>query len=339
MALDALILPAAVAGGLTAAASLTAWLLYSKFFVRPPPNRALVLYGGRTPEVDPHLRTVPATAVIRSPRVLVGGSAFAAPWNRSLGYLSLTPIEVDVTVRAVHSSGGGGTSGWEARIGVQAKIPADPKLLVSAAENLLGKSEEEIRTLVRQAVEGAGPALLARHGAADPEPDWERLGSEIQAAAAADLVAVGLVVQSLSVKQLLRVTPAVATAAPPPPKPGPARTFSAAPEPDERTPSSVDPRLSRLERSVGVLGAQIDLLVREGVLPREKTFPTVRFEPPSPLRAGASGPDPSPPAGRPPAHDSMGGDSPPRSRATPRGTPPGEGRGETRSLLDAEPEG
>jgi hypothetical protein len=321
--LSSLILPAAAAGAVASGAAGAAWLLYSRFFVRPPPHRALVLFaeGARRPPGEP--TGADRSVEIRSPRIVVGGSVFVAPWNRSFGYLSLAPVEVEVTVRALSAVSGGTASGWEARFGAVAKVPVDPPLLGIAAENLMGKGEEELRSVVRHAIENAVPSLLARLGPSDPAPDWDRLAAEVQAAAASDLVAVGLVLQSLSVRQLARIAPAAA--APPVARPALPRGGPTVAEAEERLHVGVDLRLARLERSVGVLGAQIDLLVREGTAATVRGLPGVRLEPP-------------PAAARePPAlHDSMGGESPSRTRAPSTGRSAAPGGGEPRTLLDTE---
>jgi hypothetical protein len=333
--LASLIVPVAAAGAAASVSAGIAWLLYARFFVRPPPNRALVLYAGGATRGAGESRGAAGPVEIRAPRIVVGGRVFVAPWNRSLAYLSLSPVDVEVTVRSLHTLSGGAASGWEARIGAQAKVPADPEALTAAARSLLGKGEEEIRSLVRQAIENAVPPLLARYGPTEPAPDWERLGAEIQAAAASDLVAAGLVIQNLSVRQLLRIAPP--GPAPAAGRPALPRASTAPLEADDRLHAGVDLRLARLERSVGVLGAQIDLLVREGAVPPARVPAGIRLEAlagpkaePSAVREPATAP------GRGAVHDSIGGESPSRSRTASRGAPPDAGAGEPRTLLDTE---
>jgi hypothetical protein len=338
VSLEPLILPAIVAAGVAAASTALSYVVYTRFFVRPPPNRALVIYGQRGDDPSARSRSGASAAEIRSPRIVVGGSVFVAPWNHSIAYLSLSPVEVDVTVRSLHSLAGAAASGWEARIGAQAKIPADPTLLATAAENLLGKGEEELRALVRQAIEGVVPAILARQARDGPDPDWERLGSEIQAAASSDLVPVGLVIQNLSVRQLLRIAP-TSTASPTPAGKSAMRPAASPPEsPPPRAPSGVDGRLARLERSVAVLGAQIDHVLEQGVPPARTP------EPGTPLHAllapkGEPAPGAPVPTGSGVIHDSMGTDGTARARAATLGGSSGGERAAPRSFFDTETEG
>ncbi|HEV2165772.1 MAG TPA: hypothetical protein VGS23_02160 [Thermoplasmata archaeon] len=200
-----LLVPIAISGGLATAITAGAWSLLTKYYVPVPPNRALVLYGGRTtlPGRTPAEQT--GRVELSPPRILVGGGAYVPPWRKGAGFLSLEPIDVDATVRVrpagAHTLG----PGWEAAISIQVKIPAEPGMLRAAAENLLGKSVEEIRRMVGRAVEGATPPVLIRLDVDEGPEDWERLAAELQASVARDLVVNGLAIRTLSIKELRRL--------------------------------------------------------------------------------------------------------------------------------------
>ncbi len=330
---EQLILVGATAASLAAGGAVLAWVLYSRFFIRVPPNRALVLYGGSRPAGSGPAPAGGSRAEILPPRIVVGGRAFVAPWNRSAAYLSLSPVEVELTVRSLHSGSGGSASGWSVDLALQAKVPADGGLLAAAAENLLGRGEEEVRTLIRQTAEGAIPAILARLPPDGAEPDWERLGSEIQAAVAADLVPLGLVVQHLAVKQLTRVSGGPG-AGPSGPVRWPREGAEGASVVGlERTAPEFDARVARLERSVGVLGAQVDRIAQEGRPPPDD--PASDPDLTSSLGVGRR----RVPGGtaRPDLQDDSTGDGrPPRTRAPPREGPAFGGRRAPHAPLDVE---
>ncbi len=214
MGLYDLILPVAESAIGSAALGGALWALSGRFHLAVPPNRALVLFGGHHSSATPDPRGRPGEVVVRRARIIVGGKAFVAPWNHAVGHLSLEPVVTDLTVRAVQSLQGTHASGWEVRLRIATKIPAEPGLLATAAENLLGKDDEEVRRIVRQAVEAVVPTVLARLRAATAEPDWERLAAEIQASVAPDLVGWGLTVRSLSVTELHRIVPTTSTGTP-----------------------------------------------------------------------------------------------------------------------------
>ena len=191
-----------IGGAVVAGASLlSAWVLYLKFFIVVPPNQALVIFGrGR---ILSGAGESPGRSNSRSgPRIVVGGGAFVSPWGKGHGFLPLHTLDVDVLVHTTTPVGPALSRGWEVRLGVQAKIPTDAESLRTAAENLLGKSEEELKQVVRRAVEGYVPTVLAKIPEAEIDNDWDRIGAEIQSYAATDLVGLGLVIRSLTIKQI-----------------------------------------------------------------------------------------------------------------------------------------
>ncbi|MGA8302765.1 MAG: hypothetical protein WA691_08655 [Thermoplasmata archaeon] len=332
MGLEDLILPvaASVAGAGIAGGLL--WGVYTRWHVPVPPNKALVLFGGRSiPSREEPLAGASAVQ-IRRPRVIVGGSAFVAPWNRGAGYLSLGPVDADVTVRSMHAVDGGRASGWEAQFHVQARIPAQSATLLSAAENLLGKNEEEVRLVIRRAVEGAVPAVLARLRPTEGEPDWERLAAEVESSVAPDLIATGLAIRTLSVTGLHRVSPAEAGPAPTPSSPPRSTTQIVS----RNVPGSdVELRMARVERGLGIMGAEIVRISRETREAPESYSSFSVFD-------SALGDDRplgvlAPDSEEDPSHDSMGDDRSSRSRRPSDEGAVGEGLSDRRPLLDSEP--
>ncbi len=328
MGFQDLILPAAELAASISIASAISWLFYTRFYLPVPPNRALVLYGHRaaSPHTEPGRRVVSSDPEVRHPHILVGGGVFVAPWNRGVGHLSLDLVDVDLTIRSMNVVDGGRASGWETRIRVQAKIPTDSALLVVAAENLLEKNEDDLRMVVRRAVEGAVPAVLARWRPEPGEPDWERLAAEIQASVAPDLVQLGMVVRNLFVVELHSIVPSDLTRSALPVPPTAVGPGLVDPPALSGRLAAQDSRMSRIERSLAILGAEVE---RQG-----RTTPASIFD----IPLGLSGPDETLGSEIPAeqSYDSMGGDRSPRSRRPPEDGSVGEGAGEPRPLLDTE---
>jgi len=290
--------------GAVGLAAAGGWLLYQLLYVAVPPNQALVLFGRRARPTsgprDPRSRDV----VARAPRVLIGGGTVLAPWNKAFTYLSLGPIDVEATVRAVHSVEGGAAAGWEVALAVQAKIPAEPEALRAAAENLFGMSREELVGFVRRAVEASVPLVLARLGTAEAEPDWDRLGSEIQATVAPELIPSGLIVRSVSVRELHRIAPGANPGARAEVRSRP----PALPGAGYRAAAEVNARLNRIERGLSVMGTQVDRMIRER--PNRGDATTGPFDPELGL---------GPAAAAEPSYDSMEDGAPPPARTPPAG--------------------
>lgn len=253
-----LALPVAVAAGGLAAA----WWILERTYTAVPPNKALVLFGRRS-ALAARRGDGPGSAASpeREPRILIGGGAYLAPWNRSNAYLSLAPIDVETTVRALRALEGVAAEGWEIGLQVQAKVPAEPRALRAAAENLLGLGDDELRAYVRRTVEGVVPTVLARLRSRDGEPDWERVASEIQAAVAPELVTAGLLVRSVCVRELHRIAP---SARPERPVEGRRRAGWAPNGPS--VPAGRDDselRLGRVERGLREIAADLARLLRD----------------------------------------------------------------------------
>jgi len=245
--------------GTVGALAAASWALYQRCYVAVPPNQALVLFGRRSGRAARREDPRTSSVVARAPRVLVGGGTVLAPWDKAYAYLSLAPIDVEATVRAVHSIAGGSAAGWEVQLAVQAKVASEPDALRLAAEELFGMSASELVAFVRRAVEGSVPPVLARLGVVDAEPDWDRLGAEIQATVAPELVRSGLVVRSVLVRELRRLAGASgASLAGDERSRGGGQLASAARSTDE-----VDVRLRRIEHGLRSIGGRLEALDRE----------------------------------------------------------------------------
>ena len=267
-----------------------AWL-YQRLYVAVPPNRALVLFGRRSaPTSADGDRDAPGV-VARSPRVLVGGGTMLAPWNRAFAYLSLAPVDAEVTVRTVHSLDGGAAAGWELALAVQAQVATAPEALRAAATSLFGLSAAELEAFVRRAVETSVPVVLSRLGIADAEPDWDRLAAEIQATVAPELVPHGLVVRTVGVRSLRRIAGTAYGTPSDRGRSGPARSASG--------PSDLDERLDRIERGLTAMSAQVERWERDRLAEAFDEYPIL-----------GSGPS----AGDGAVHDSMQGGRPGRPR-------------------------
>lgn len=199
-----LLVSVAVAAGLSVL--VLSWSLYLHFLVVIPPNRALVIFGRRAARRETR-DLFGRSAKVDTARFVVGGRAFIPPWTQGCATLSLSTLDVDVPLHAVRVQGSESTARADVRVGLQVKIPSDPEGLRGAAENLLGRSDDQIRAVVRSIVEGHVPSVLARYPLEQLDTDREQLALEVQVLVAADLVPLGLTVQTLSFKDIGRTAP------------------------------------------------------------------------------------------------------------------------------------
>lgn len=313
MALTDILLDLWPAGVAALGATAAFWYVRARWYVAVPPNRALVLFGRNSKRRPGDLRDRAGDVRVERPRVVVGGAAFVAPWDKGIGHLSLDPVSVDVTIRTMHALEASRASGWEVRLQIQARVSTDPGRLAAAAETLLDKSEPEVQAIVRQTVDGVVPSILARLRPSDGEPDWDRLGAEIQAAVAADLTHWGLAIRTLSVTELRRIAPIDPSVSPGGPRAG---TPGGSAQRLGQLLDSFDTRMTLAERTLGILADELDR-----VSPRRTgsaEVPAMASVLDLSLGSGlAEGAGPSP-ALEPNLHESMGGEPSPRSRRSSR---------------------
>jgi hypothetical protein len=287
MDLNELVLPLLGVGGALFAAYVSL-RFYERYYQSVPPNRALVLYGGSRSRAG---TSGNRSVELRQPRIVVGGGVFVPPWRHGSESLSLTPVDAEARVLLGVPGADGEDIGWEVHLTVQVKIPAEPRMLAVAAENLLGRSEAEIRVLVIREVEAIAPAVVYRELSNKGEPSWDHLAAEIQAAVAPELVALGLEVRTLSVTQLRRLSShergdAAARAAP-----NMSRELLWASGDLGVRLRAMEVRSDRTERSLGILGAEVMRIGRDGSkfpeLPALQPYDSTGEVPPS--RSSARG--------------------------------------------------
>jgi hypothetical protein len=249
------LIPAISAAGVLAVGLYASWRFYRRYYQAVPPNRALVLYGGPRSHASSSSST--ESVDLRVPRIVVGGGVFVPPWRRGSDFLSLAPLDADARVIVGGLSAESGDVPWEVRLTTQVKIPNESRMLKTAAENLLGLGEPELRALVVRTVEAIAPAVVQRELSNDPGCSWDRLAAEIQAAVAPELVAVGLEVRTLSVTQLRHLSTQERTDAAVQSAPRMSRDLLWASGDLGVRLRGVEVRLDRTERSFGLLGAEV----------------------------------------------------------------------------------
>ena len=261
MDISDLVLPIA-AISIVGATLFFGWMFYRRYYRAVPPNRALVLFGGAPRGQE---SSANSNVMVGAPRIVVAGGVFVPPWSRGSDSLSLSPIDAEVRVLVAGPEEASGTA-WELRLATQVKVPAEPRMLSKAAENLLGRSEPEVRALVVRTIEAVAPAVIRRELSGEARGDWDRLAAEIQAAVAPELVAIGLEVRMLSVTHLKLLSAqersdssALSTTS----APHLSRELLWASGDIGVRLRGVEVRLDRTERSLGLLGAEVMRLGRD----------------------------------------------------------------------------
>jgi hypothetical protein len=274
---DLAILISASGAALAGAAALY-WAVRARWFVAVPPNRALVLFGRPSQHLNTERGLTPDEVNVQRPRIIVGARVFVPPWNKGVGRIALDPVSVDASVRSLYPVDGSRTSGWDVQVRVLAKVPAEPGSLMRAAENLLGKTDEEVRAVVAHTVEAAVPAVLRRLQAEQAEPDWDRLAAEIEATVAPELLGWGFVIRTLTVTELRRILPADASPVRVPARLPPVSSVPGEPGTLPTSYGGLDARLGRAERNLGIVSYALARLYQETRGSEDPTDPVSVFD-------------------------------------------------------------
>jgi flotillin len=170
-------------------AMLALLLIYIKRFVRVPPNKALVIFGG-----EPHRGVGRGNTL----RIVVGRGVFIPPVVKDYAFLPLEVKRVELNLEGVKTAGLADAPRFSIHAIALVKVSSETQSLQRAAEALLGKGDEEL-------VRIAHPILETQLRRACSVLPWEALFSDLEKVsstaaqgATAELMKVGLECRSLS---------------------------------------------------------------------------------------------------------------------------------------------
>jgi flotillin len=169
--------------------------LYSSRYKKVGPNEVLVISGRRHPVVDP----ATGEKTTRNYRIVKGGGAFIWPVLERVDDLSLEIMTIDVVTPKVYT-----IQGVPITVdGVaQVKVRGDDVSIATASEQFLSKSEEEIRNVALQTLEGHLRAILGTLSVEEIYKDRDAFAARVQEVAAGDLANMGLSIVSFTIKDI-----------------------------------------------------------------------------------------------------------------------------------------
>jgi len=134
----------AVLGGLTVLGALVLFILVTKFFLRIcGPNEALIISGFLSgSEVDGRQRGF---------KPVIGGRCLSLPGFTKVDRLSLALMEVPIAVRNAYSQGG---IAMNVEAIANVKISSDERVISNAVERFLSRSQDEVRRVAKETLEG-----------------------------------------------------------------------------------------------------------------------------------------------------------------------------------------
>jgi flotillin len=168
---------------------------YSSRYKKVGPNEVLVISGRRHLAVDP----VTGEKTTRNYRIVKGGGAFIWPVLERVDDLSLEIMTIDVITPKVYT-----VQGVPITVdGVaQVKIRGDDISIATASEQVLSKSQDEIRNVALQTLEGHLRAILGTLTVEEVYKDRDAFAARVQDVAAGDLANMGLSIVSFTIKDI-----------------------------------------------------------------------------------------------------------------------------------------
>ena len=170
-------------------------VLYSSRYKKVGPNEVLIISGRRRMVLD----TLTGESLRHNYRIVKGGGAFIWPVLERVDNLSLEIMTIDVVTPKVYT-----IQGVPVTVdGVaQIKIRGDDVSIATAAEQMLSKSEDQIRHVALQTLEGHLRAILGTMSVEEIYKDRDAFAARVQDVAAGDLSNMGLSIVSFTIKDI-----------------------------------------------------------------------------------------------------------------------------------------
>ncbi|HEX9045593.1 MAG TPA: SPFH domain-containing protein, partial [Verrucomicrobiae bacterium] len=132
-------------------------------------------------------------------RIVKGGGTFVLPVFEKVDILSLELLTIDVQTPEVYTS-----KGVPVKVdGVsQIKVKGDDVSIRTAAEQFLGKSQDEIRSIATQTLEGHLRAILGTMTVEEIYQNRDAFASKVQEVAAGDMANMGLGIVSFTIRDI-----------------------------------------------------------------------------------------------------------------------------------------
>ena len=168
-------------------------MFVSRNYLKCAPNAVLVLYGRKNKYVDQ------GETIVKGFRVIAGGAAFRIPLLEQAQFMSLELMQVDVgSTNAPNKDG--------VLVNVEAianvKVSSDSLKLTSAVERFLGKSEDEIKEIVQNILEGNLRQIVGTLTIEDIVRDREKMAQSVLDATQAELDRIGIVCDNFVIRNI-----------------------------------------------------------------------------------------------------------------------------------------
>jgi flotillin len=171
-------LPVVVVGLLLAA--LSTFVAFARNYRKCPPNKVLVVFGRKHQQGKDQER--------KGYRLITGGSAFVLPLFEDFTYIGLETFSVESSVTDTPNKDGVPVT-VEATANI--KVSSDPERLAAAVERMLGKTQQEIHTMLKTTLDGLLRQIIGTLTVEDIVRNREKLAQEVLSGAQTELNKLG----------------------------------------------------------------------------------------------------------------------------------------------------
>jgi flotillin len=171
-------------------ALIVAMALFSRNYLKVPPNAVAVLSGRKRKTADGRLVGF---------RMVKGGATFRFPLLEQVDYLSLNVFTIPLEIKRAYTLKGVPIS---VKAVANVKIKSDDLSLGAAAERFLGMPADQIQKVIFQTLEGHLRAILGTLTVEEVNSDRASFAQKLTSEAAQDLERMGIGVDVLTVQEI-----------------------------------------------------------------------------------------------------------------------------------------
>lgn len=180
---------------LALAAIVLVGLIVSRNIIKVPPNTVAIFSGRKRVITDPQTgerRTVGF-------RIIKGGSSVRIPIRERVDYLSLNVMTIPLRIEGAYN-----IEGVPVAVNAVAnvKIGGDDYSIANAIERFLGMSQDEIRNVIFQTMEGHLRSILGTLTVEEINTDRQAFAQRMTAESAQDLARMGIIIDVLTIQQV-----------------------------------------------------------------------------------------------------------------------------------------
>ena len=164
--------------------------VFAARYKKVPPDKAMIVYGKRQ------------AGTKKGYRVISGGAKFILPILEAYEFLPLDVRTLDVGVRDIVTDVKVSGAKINIQCVTQVKISSDPRILDTAAEHLLHKTNAEINEIALKTLEGHVRGVCAIMTIEDINSDRDKIAGQVQSFADKDLKNMGIEIRSFVIKEI-----------------------------------------------------------------------------------------------------------------------------------------